>query len=714
MKIYSMTATFGKLNHQTLTLLPGLNVIEAPNEWGKSTWCAFLINMLYGIDTKQRAAGGNLPDKTHYAPWSGAPMSGRIELRWKGRDITIERSSTARVPFGEFRAYETETGLDIPELDGTNCGKMLLGVERSVFTRAGFIRHTDMPVSADDALRRRLNDLVTTGDESGDGDRLGSTLKDLKNKCRFNNSGLLPQAEVERAQLRNQLDQIIDLQNLSGQLQQKQARLTDRIDALANHETTLRYNAAKEDALRVEQARESLNQAQSQAEQLQKQLSALPDPAQAQPALDTGNRLKRELEELDIEKRHLPPAPTAPIIPAHFTGMTPQQAIAVTQDHVNRNQELAQKIKKSASGMTVSYVLLGIAALATLLGLILSLIPVVIAGLGIAVLDVILMVVQLSKAAKLRQEQQKLQEAHPGLAPEQWLYDAQSYVQRHNGYMQLLNEHNRRTEDLTRREQLLHKQIETFTGEGSLQQRLDQWNQALSCKKQLDDALAQKTTLTAHLEALTAMARPVEPPACPDQLTIPMEQTRQELADARSELQQLQQQLHQCRGRAEALGNAAVLHSRLDGVLRRISRLEDTYHALELAQEALYQATHTLQQRFAPRIAKRAQELFSRLTGGRYERLTLSEDFSLNVSAQDEDTLHGAQWRSDGTADQLYLALRLAVAEALTPDAPLVLDDALLRFDDARLQNTLELLQTEAAKKQIILFSCHSRESNYI
>ena len=37
MKIYSMTATFGKLENQTLTFQPGLNVISAPNECGKST-----------------------------------------------------------------------------------------------------------------------------------------------------------------------------------------------------------------------------------------------------------------------------------------------------------------------------------------------------------------------------------------------------------------------------------------------------------------------------------------------------------------------------------------------------------------------------------------------------------------------------------------------------------------------------------------------------
>jgi len=147
-----MTATFGKLEHAKLTLKPGLNVIHAPNEWGKSTWCAFLLNMLYGIDTKERTTQTALADKDRYAPWSGAAMSGRIDLNWNGRDITIERSSTGRVPMGNFRAYETESGIDIPELTAANCGQTLLGVERNVFTRAGFLRLSDLPVTQDDAV----------------------------------------------------------------------------------------------------------------------------------------------------------------------------------------------------------------------------------------------------------------------------------------------------------------------------------------------------------------------------------------------------------------------------------------------------------------------------------------------------------------------------------------------------------------------------------
>ena len=168
MRIDTMTATFGKLEHQSLSLKPGLNVIHAPNEWGKSTWCAFLLAMLYGLDTRAKGGGKTLPEKERYAPWSGSPMSGRVELNWNGRDITIERTTKGRIPLGSFRAYETHTGMEVPELDGSNCGFLLLGVERSVYQRAGFIRLSDLQVTQDEALRRRLNQLVTTGDDSGD------------------------------------------------------------------------------------------------------------------------------------------------------------------------------------------------------------------------------------------------------------------------------------------------------------------------------------------------------------------------------------------------------------------------------------------------------------------------------------------------------------------------------------------------------------------
>ena len=78
MKIRTMTAIFGKLDRARLELGDGLNLICAPNEGGKSTWCAFWQAMLYGFDTRERDRKGHLAEKNRYQPWSGAPMAGEL------------------------------------------------------------------------------------------------------------------------------------------------------------------------------------------------------------------------------------------------------------------------------------------------------------------------------------------------------------------------------------------------------------------------------------------------------------------------------------------------------------------------------------------------------------------------------------------------------------------------------------------------------------
>lgn len=144
----------------------------------------------------------------------------------------------------------------------------------------------------------------------------------------------------------------------------------------------------------------------------------------------------------------------------------------------------------------------------------------------------------------------------------------------------------------------------------------------------------------------------------------------------------------------------------------RVARLEQYYAALGYALAALEEAKQQLQRRFAPQIASQAREILAQLTSGRYDRLLLETDLTVTTGAAGEDTLWPAIWRSDGTADQLYLALRLAVSRVLLPDCPLVLDDAMTRFDDARLRQAMELLRRESETRQVILFTCQNREAN--
>ncbi|MBQ9169020.1 MAG: AAA family ATPase [Oscillospiraceae bacterium] len=712
MRIYSMTATFGKLEHEPLTLNPGLNIIEAPNEWGKSTWCAFLVAMLYGLDTRAKSTKTVLADKERYLPWSGSPMAGRMDLNWNGRDITIERRTKGRSILGEFKAYETESGLDVPELTAANCGQMLLGVEKNVFTRAGFLKFTDLPVTQDESLRRRLNALVTTGDESGAGDALAQKLKDLKNRCRHNKTGLLPQAEAEQAALEAKYTQLQSLKQQSAKLHQRQAEVEERLAQLENHRTSLQYAAAQEDANRVAEAIRLRDSAVKRAETARAACEALPSRQDAEQAVASIREVHQQWQSLQMESEMLPREPEKPEAPASFQGMSPDAAIAQVAADTARYETLNAQQKKENP---LFWILAGLMMIAGLAMLAISL-PI---GIGFLASGIILIVaaVMLHGARQRHRKQtdldlQALCRRYGSNHPEEWLQAAQIYEQKMSAYLHDMAHYQEARGDLDQRARVLKEKITHLSGNTSLQERLVNWMHIIDSWDKWADAQRDLQRAESHAETAQAMAKNAQPPSFPDQLRYSEEETARLLSDASLEHRQLQLRMGQSQGLMEALGDEVQLERQLEAVRQRIAKLEETYAALELAQNALTEATAELQRRFAPKIAARAQTLFNRLTGNRYDRLILGDDLSLSAAAEGEDTIRASMWRSDGTVDQLYLALRLAVAEELTPDAPLVLDDALVRFDDARLATAMEILREEANDKQVILFTCQSREGN--
>ena len=313
---------------------------------------------------------------------------------------------------------------------------------------------------------------------------------------------------------------------------------------------------------------------------------------------------------------------------------------------------------------------------------------------------------------KISRQQAQISARYPGLLPERWVADAQTVEAKLETYRQEMTRYEESTADYRQRREALDAQIAALCTDTSMQETMDNCRKVLQQWDALDEAGRACHLAQTHAQALQAMVKPVEPPKQPDNLAFSMDETERLLTEGRTAQHQLQLQLGQCLGQIETIGAESQLKARMELLNRRIARLEDTYYALEMAQDALRDATMTLQRRFAPRISKRAQELFEKLTDGRYQRITMDQEMNLHTSAQDEDTMRSSQWRSDGTVDQLYLALRLAVAEELTPEAPLVLDDALVRFDDKRLAKALQILRESAQSKQVILFTCQGREKN--
>ena len=165
------------------------------------------------------------------------------------------------------------------------------------------------------------------------------------------------------------------------------------------------------------------------------------------------------------------------------------------------------------------------------------------------------------------------------------------------------------------------------------------------------------------------------------------------------------------------MGGAEDAPQRIARKQEQLHRLQGEYDSLALALDVLRSANTTLQNRFSPELGRRAAEIFADMTGSPWSHILLDREFRLSAEAGSDPTRRSVQLLSSGTADQLYLAVRLAICEMVLPaeqNAPLILDDALLTFDDERLHKTLDYLVRLGEQRQILLFSCQSREADYL
>ncbi len=286
MKIKKMTATFGGLERATLTPGDGLTVITAPNEAGKSTWAAFLKAMFYSVDTKERDKTGYLADKNRYQPWSGAPMSGEIELEWQGREITIRRTSDRSGPMQQFSAVYTSTGDPVPGLTGANVGQQLLGVGKDTFVRSALVGQNSAAITAAPELESRVAALAASGEEVS-ASTVERTLKDWRNRRRVNRAnGLIPQLEGELHSVEQTLS---DLDLARSRRDEARSRLDDLVWEKAGLETDRDLHRK----LAVKELNRRCGEALARLEQAENELAHLPA---ADPAFD--GLTVRQAEEL--------------------------------------------------------------------------------------------------------------------------------------------------------------------------------------------------------------------------------------------------------------------------------------------------------------------------------------------------------------------------------------------------------------------------------
>lgn len=155
--------------------------------------------------------------------------------------------------------------------------------------------------------------------------------------------------------------------------------------------------------------------------------------------------------------------------------------------------------------------------------------------------------------------------------------------------------------------------------------------------------------------------------------------------------------------------DVAEAEETLEAAKRKLERVERLNRTLNSTIEFLEAAQESVHRDIAPVLRETVKEHLSRVTGGRYHDCRIDPQSLIVEVADAEGRWRQANRLSHGTAEQLYLLLRLALARHLTKPAgeicPLILDDAVSAADGGRKRALLEVLLAISESVQVILFT---------
>ena len=631
MIIRKLRATFGKLEGESLRFHDGLNVIYAPNESGKSTWCAFIRAMLYGIDSTERAREGYLPDKQRYAPWSGAPMEGSMDVRAEGSDITLQRRTTVRsAPMRDFSAVYTGTNTPVEGMTGQNCGELLTGVSKDVFRRSAFIAQGGVAVSGSPELEKRIQQIVSSGDEQTSYSEAESRLRTWQHRRRYHRKGLLPVLEGEMDEAQRLLSDIgtsaDTVREMEGQLQQLQQRCNELEQAVTDARKRQRNDA-------LQKLREGRADVQRRNDDHDAALAELARRRETLQRSEFGDRSREELE-------------------------------AEVRGDMNTLEEIKEDIgHRYALVPAVVFSVLAI-LLAALYGIWTKL-PYIL-GAGLMCAGAIIFFLRYSRIRQAAQqafaEQERILRKYKVSIPE----DVPGVY-----------------------EEFCALEDAVLEGTAEEQRSRDRYDHAVEELHRLEDSAVNELDFAGGDTEAARLNR--------------------QLRAAQQEASALAAKISGLNGRLSAMGDPMVVASSLRDKQEQYQVIQAEYDAISLAQELLREADKEIQSRFSPALSSLAAKYMNEKTGGRYEDVLVGQDYSARTRVQGDTVARDAEFLSAGTADLMYLAVRLAVCELALPDGepcPLILDDALVNLDETREAQAMNLLKRIALKRQVILFTC--------
>ena len=179
-----------------------------------------------------------------------------------------------------------------------------------------------------------------------------------------------------------------------------------------------------------------------------------------------------------------------------------------------------------------------------------------------------------------------------------------------------------------------------------------------------------------------------------------------QLSDAREEHARAVERIHQA---FQSFRPASEIDEDLVQAEQKFRDLELNRLALGIALETIEKLSRQQQAVLAPQLNAAVEQRFLRLCRRRYEEIKIDPDFQVWIREIESGELRSVENLSRGTQDQVYFSMRFGILDLVSNEAescPCLLDEPFAAYDRIRLREAFEILMEEAARRQLILFTC--------
>ncbi|MCI8331294.1 MAG: AAA family ATPase [Clostridiales bacterium] len=740
--------TFGPIQDKKFDFQNKINLIEGDNESGKSTICAFIKFMFFGLSAKSvsglSAKGtSGLSDRKKYIPFESNCAFGTMTLHTgkdggEGEDYLIERRITLTgktAAKDEYRILSLATGQ--PAFVGIEPCDAFLSMSEGLFLRTVYVSQKMGAAVDGKEITAALENLLFSAEESVDSAKAIKELDAVRVELLYKNGkgGRLYEAQGKRDELLARLEQT------------KRAR---------------QELAAEEEQLRRLQKSESENQrltteAQQKIEQY--------NQATLLQSFDKLHRLEQKQAALQAKRAKLTPSGGLPETEEiHMAIRLASELRAAWQD-LDRLQDAWQKCRKEegtegalaaflgqkktaarakAAGFVV--LLVGLAAciggFVMTAGLLTEAVPAVLpyalwgCGGALFVASILLFAMGAKKSRTIKQffamsgaeQMEKIR-----------LLEKQALAQAQRQNTAETEQQNTAKTDAAL-SQLLEKRAQAEALEDSAAQLCQKYRAAFSSPDSLDDLAVRLTAVKENClslesewqqiekakEELRAALADEEEETLKQSLPAPAETILQtyNIKDLKNRLAfgtEAQESIRAKRSELEtalaakraALADEGELAAEIEEQTALIDMLTLRYNAVKLALDRIEEASLRIKSNVSPALAGRASELMCAATKDKYAKLWIADDVSMTYQ-EPGGFMRSVDYLSQGTKDLAYIALRIALCETLCQDKqmPMIFDEAFAALDDHRLAQMLAVIA--AREGQTLIFTSHTRDKAFL